>query len=454
MEAVDGALDNVKTAMDHAIQRINREIRLQKLKSDSMCHLKTAHNWQEEKEPKVVDTGAPSFFWRAHTVTVLLVLICVLVYKGLIETPVEDATYNGRRGFLAALFFWVTLGMTIMPDGPFLRPHPALWRFCFAVAIFYELALIYILFQNPEDARKMMKLIDKDLGEEIPEKDYGGTCRLYDAENPEDPWHNLKDKVDIFIVAHLMGYWCKTLIFRDWWLTTVISIMFEFLEYSLEHQLNNFSECWWDHWILDVIICNAGGTVIGLLTLRYLSIKPYNWRGLYNIPTYRGKIKRILAQFSPHGWIEFTWNPLSSLERWLAVIGIIFMFLLTELSTFYLKFVLWVPPEHLIHAIRLLFLLLWGAVGLRETFQLLDDPNFDKLGRQSWMLLCIVCTEVLICIKFGWETITKPLPRPIALWWLAFGFGLLAYTLVKFVLFKPTMLKEPEKEPEVLGSPV
>ena len=36
------------------------------------------------------------------------------------------------------------------------------------------------------------RFIDKDLGEEIPEKDYGGTCRIYDAENPEDPWHNLK----------------------------------------------------------------------------------------------------------------------------------------------------------------------------------------------------------------------------------------------------------------------
>ena len=45
--------------------------------------------------------------------------------------------------------------------------------------------------------------------------------------------------------------------------------MFEFLEYSLEHQLPNFSECWWDHWILDVLICNGGGTVLGLLTLRY-----------------------------------------------------------------------------------------------------------------------------------------------------------------------------------------
>ena len=49
--------------------------------------------------------------------------------------------------------------------------------------------------------------------------------------------------------------------------------MFEFLEYSLEHQLANFSECWWDHWILDVIICNGGGTILGIYTLKWLSIK-------------------------------------------------------------------------------------------------------------------------------------------------------------------------------------
>ena len=180
----------------------------------------------------------------------------------------EDSTYNGRRGFLAAMFFWVTLGMTIMPDGPFLRPHPALWRSAFAIAVFYELLLIYILFQTPGDARKLLKYVDGDLGEETAEKDYGGNCRIYDGDNPGDPWHNVKDKVDIFIVAHLMGYWCKTLIFRDWWLTTVISIMFEFMEYSLEHQLANFSECWWDHWILDVTICNGGGTILGIYTLR------------------------------------------------------------------------------------------------------------------------------------------------------------------------------------------
>lgn len=34
---------------------------------------------------------------------------------------------------------------------------------------------------------------------------------------------------------------------RDWWMCSIVSVMFEFLEYSLEHQLPNFSECWWDH---------------------------------------------------------------------------------------------------------------------------------------------------------------------------------------------------------------
>ena len=91
-------------------------------------------------------------------------------------------------------------------------------------------------------------------------------------------------------------------------------------------------------------------------------------------------------------------------------------------------------------------MLLWGAVCMRESFQLLDDPNCNKLGRQSWVLAMIISTEFMVCAKFGWETITKPIPRSIIMWWIA-GFALLVvYTLTKFVLFKPTRLAEPEKE--------
>jgi hypothetical protein len=87
------------------------------------------------------------------------------------------------------------------------------------------------------------------------------------------------------------------------------------------------------------------------------------------------------------------------------------------------------------------------------TFQFLDDPDCDKLGRQTWVVIAIVCTEFLICVKFGWHTITKPLPRYIGMWWLAGLLGVIGYTIVKFVIFKPTKLPKPEKE-QVRLSPI
>ena len=93
-------------------------------------------------------------------------------------------------------------------------------------------------------------------------------------------------------------------------------------------------------------------------------------------------------------------------------------------------------------------------VALRETFELLDNPECDKLGRQSWVVITIVVTELLICIKFGWATITKPLPRHIALWWVLGAALLLVYTVVKFYLLKPNHVPQPEKEHIRVGSPL
>lgn len=53
--------------------------------------------------------------------------------------------------------------------------------------------------------------------------------------------------MDGFVTAHFLGWLVKALIFRDIWMTMVISAAFELLEYTFEHQLPNFSECWWDH---------------------------------------------------------------------------------------------------------------------------------------------------------------------------------------------------------------
>nr|XP_045618708.1 phosphatidylserine synthase 2-like isoform X1 [Procambarus clarkii] len=393
------------------------------------------HDWEAEKttETDFFDDGTMTYFWRAHTLTTLVFMICFLLYEAL-TPPDEDMVDNTKRGLVASVSAFILLGVTVTPDGPFKRPHPAIWRFTFIISIVYELGLIFMLYQSASGARQLLKHIDPKLGKPMEEKDYGGNCRLYDDDNPEDPYHNIWDKLDLFVPLHFFGWWLKTLLLRDWWLCWVISVMFEILEYTLEHQLPNFSECWWDHWIMDALLCNGLGIFCGLQSLKYFSMKTYHWRGLWNIPTYRGKLRRIMAQFGPYVWVDFDWKPLSSLGRWFSMLGIIAMFLLAELNTFYLKFVLWVAPGHWANLVRLAFILPWGAVALREVFQFLDDPDCMKFGRQSWLFLAIVTTELLIVIKFGWETVTIPFPSHVVTLWMAIFLILVLWTVWNFYI--------------------
>ncbi|OON16217.1 hypothetical protein X801_07972, partial [Opisthorchis viverrini] len=110
------------------------------------------------------------------------------------------------------------------------------------------------------------------------------------------------------------------------------------------------------------------------------------------------------------------------------------LILLTELNTFYLKYVLWVPPPHILCFLRLLFSILWGGPAIYEYFQYMDDPNCKRLGRQVWMLSSVIITELLIILKFGWNTVTKPLPRHVALFWLVAIVGLTLWTFWHFYI--------------------
>ena len=203
---------------------------------------------------------------RAHTITALIIVVAALFYVALFEEQVNNPVYNTKRGIVACILFFLLFGMLHVPDGPFIRPHPFVWRLVLCASLVYELFLVYILFQvkipacleikikcflfivkTVNDARQLLKSLDPTLGVPLPDKDYGGNCRIYDFDNPIDPWHNLWDKMDGFVTTHFVGWWLKTLILRDYWICMVISVGFEVLEYSLEHQLPNFSECWWDH---------------------------------------------------------------------------------------------------------------------------------------------------------------------------------------------------------------
>ena len=74
---------------------------------------------------------------------------------------------------------------------------------------------------------------------------------------------------------------------------------------DIEHQLPNFSECWWDHWIMDVLVCNLLGIVLGHVVLKFLENKEYNWIGLRNQVGTNNKMKRMFMQFTPYSWVTF-----------------------------------------------------------------------------------------------------------------------------------------------------
>ena len=53
---------------------------------------------------------------------------------------------NVSRGATAACHVFLVVGLTAFPNGPFIRPHPALWRLVLGVSVLYWLGLILLLF--------------------------------------------------------------------------------------------------------------------------------------------------------------------------------------------------------------------------------------------------------------------------------------------------------------------
>ena len=165
---------------------------------------------------------------------------------------------------------------------------------------------------------------------------------------------------------------------RDVALSMTLSVLFELMEYTFVYLQPNFNECWcgrgrgrggsgagesapshalarrgptrspsprsvrgvcpgrWDHWILDFLLCNTAGIVMGHVVLRwagrrgasarpkvrarghtpspapplpsppptrvsYLDSREYNWRGIADVPTVPGKIMRVLRQVGGGG---------------------------------------------------------------------------------------------------------------------------------------------------------
>eukprot|EP01089_Gocevia_fonbrunei_P015768 TRINITY_DN4708_c0_g1_i1.p1 TRINITY_DN4708_c0_g1~~TRINITY_DN4708_c0_g1_i1.p1 ORF type:complete len:448 (-),score=75.30 TRINITY_DN4708_c0_g1_i1:178-1377(-) len=361
------------------------------------------------------DDKSLHWFQKPHTLTVLLICGIVLVIGAF--TREADTQTNIKFGACAAAVVFLVFCMLYLHDGPFTRPHPAVWRIITGIGILYLLGMVALLFQNVDDVRAFLKWFDPNLGKPLPERSYADQCELYTPDDPVSSFRNLMDTVnDEFILAHLFGWFGKALLLRDTYLCFFMSLLFEVLEYTLEHQLANFAECWWDHLILDIIVCNTIGIMSGMWVCRnLLKMKEYDWTGLWT-GTKKGKVMRA---FTP-AWSEYHWDFLHNWKRFASVLLVIVSISIVELNAFYLKFILWVPPPHPLNVGRLILWMAIGMPGLREFYQFVSDPKCHKMGTMSWLIVNMFIMEALVCIKLGRGMFPNPTPPHIFWPWLIF----------------------------------
>ncbi|KAI7748395.1 hypothetical protein M8C21_013913 [Ambrosia artemisiifolia] len=320
--------------------------------------------------------------YKPRTITLLFIGACFLIWaSGALDpegSSSADIVTSVKRGIWAMIAVFLTYCLLQAPSTLLIRPHPAIWRLVHGMAVIYLVALTFLLFQTRDNARQFMKYLHPDLGVELPERSYGGDCRLYVPENPTSRTLKLLSVLqetlfDEFVPAHIFGWWGKAIMIRNQPLLWVLSIGFELMELTFRHMLPNFNECWWDSIVLDILICNWFGIWAGMHTVRYFDGKTYEWVGISRQPNILGKLKRTLSQFTPAHWDKDEWNPLLGPWRFIQVFSLCIVFLTVELNTFFLKFCLWVPPRNPIIVYRLVLWWLIAIPTIREYNSYLQD---------------------------------------------------------------------------------
>ncbi|OIR56947.1 MAG: phosphatidylserine synthase [Amphiamblys sp. WSBS2006] len=362
---------------------------------------------------------AKNIFWGCVSAAVL--------YTGYTSKS-TDYTENVLRALAVASLSFVAYAVFFFRDGILNRPHPVIWNVVFAVSLLYFFFLFFFFFQTVEDARKLMGKISPELGVPIEEKPYAVFC--------EFNFENVRDRIDFYVFAHVVGWFVKALLLRDYFLCWALSIFFEVVEYSLSFQLDNFKECWWDSILLDVLICNSLGIHFGMLVCDYLKMRRFEWREAGTPRTIRGKLKRSISKIAPKTWRKFDWRFARSFKNYL-----VFLFLLVAITTcdinyFYLKYLLYIPPPHTINTVRVVTHAIAGFPALTEAYSYLYDKECTSLGPQATVTLLSLALEAAICVKFSKGVFPNSPPENVVLLWQGILLLAIIFPMWRFVINK------------------
>lgn len=362
---------------------------------------------------------------RTQLLVFMIVLYIVVNYVDLFKDPNSTLISNIRMASFAANLLIIYLGVIFLPEPSKKRPFGYFWKIVQASAFAYAINVFLWLCFSKENLQYVLTTVyDGKLGKPLGERSYAEDCRVLTPENPRSYFFNITSSVDMFVAAHFLGWMFKMWIFRNSTMAWVLSIGFEIMEWTMEVWLPNFKECWWDHFLFDLFGCNLIGMLIGKWTM-----KKFNMRKLYWFMERTDKWEsmnwwqRVVYTFTSRSEYvkEDRWHWLSELWTFNAVVWFWFMNLYLDLSYFYNKAMLEIPPPHWLCSVRIWILAFFAILAANDYYDYVVSRQCMSMTLPVFLIHVIMILEGLLFLKnIRADLFDTPLHYHMKMFWIGF----------------------------------
>lgn len=397
----------------------------------------------EERDDYVDILGTPTFK-RTLTKTVIF-FILVFISSAFVQREKSVET-KLRTAYTALNVIGWYLSLLFLPNTSYKDKRVNFILKLGQAALFvYFINLIFLILFDEETTKIVLLSFDPKLADHSEERSYGADCRLYTPEHPDSKFNNLKEAMDGFVIAHLLGWAFNTVIFRNNVFLWSFSLLFEIYEQSFRHWLPNFYECWWDHLLLDVFGCNLLGIIIGNYVLKKFKIERFNWffdpiEETEKAPYY----KRFWVSLKHMDKYVETgkWHFLASPWKFFAVLFLFTATSFVNLSNFFNKTQLGIPPNQPVLSIRILFVGIAFICTVEDFYKMIRSKKRLKTVSFSLLLCCLIiaCEFVLFIRNFKPHIYVNNTPLHVIYFWS--GMSVLLICLLSFSLHNGKGLKK------------
>merc|ERR1711976_182765 len=274
----------------------------------------------------------------------------------------------------------------------------------------YCLFLIFLYCMNFTDARKIIKMYQEDISPEKLKNAYKSwdlDCAL--------TWENFYGNFDDYFKSHLGGWIFHTFYLKDWAMCWIWSLGTELLERTLCDWMLPFRECWFDSFIIDLLMSNLIGMFIGFQIMKFFEVDQHDWLGR------RGK--KSISEWT----IFHSHYKLSAFILSFAINNIQFMTTFCGANALNFR-----VCDKIIQISRSSLWVIAGILGNKENHDFGDMDPLEKntwQGEFRWLMLSMALLESLITIKFYKHSVFVPekfiIAIPYAIIWILFALGVI-----------------------------